>query len=343
MRIENDVKLDFKDVLIRPKRSTLTSRKDVKLERTFIFKNSGRSWTGIPIVSSNMDATGTFEVAKVLQEFKMITCIHKHYTLDDWDSNMSEIDPNYVAVSIGITNNDLKFLEQLLTKYKDLSFICVDVANGYQECFVDTIKQIRNKYPTKTIIAGNIVTGEMVEELIIAGADIIKAGIGGGSVCTTRKQTGVGYPQLSTVIECADAAHGLSGHLMSDGGCVVPGDVAKAFGACADFCMLGGMFAGHIESGGETEIRDGITYKVFYGMSSDTAMVKYKGSVAKYRSSEGKTVSIKCRGSVKDTVLDMLGGLRSACTYTGSIKLKELSKRTTFVRVTQQLNQSFGV
>ena len=338
MRIENDVKLDFKDVLIRPKRSTLTSRKEVQLRRTFTFKHSRMDWTGIPIMSSNMDTTGTFEIAAELSQHGIFTCIHKHYSINEWEENIHKINNNYIALSCGILEKDMEKLAQLAHLVK---FICLDVANGYTERFVDTVKYVRKTYPKHTLIAGNVVTGEMVEELILAGADIVKVGIGGGSACSTRKQTGVGYPQLSAVIECGDAAHGLGGHIVSDGGCKIPGDIAKAFGGGADFCMLGGMLAGHAESGGKMVEIDGVKYKMFYGMSSDTAMLKYKGKVAKYRSSEGITIKIKYKGPIENTILDMMGGLRSACTYVGAKKLKELSKRTTFIRVTQQLNPVF--
>ena len=181
----------------------------------------------------------------------------------------------------------------------------------------------------------------MVEELILAGADIVKVGIGPGSVCTTRIKTGVGYPQLSAIIECADAAHGLGGHIISDGGCKIPGDVAKAFGGGADFGMLGGMFAGHDESGGEIMEENGKRFRLFYGMSSQTAMDKHSGGVAEYRASEGKTVKVPYKGAVSDTVKDILGGVRSTCTYVGASQLRELSKRTTFIRVAEQENQIF--
>jgi GMP reductase len=342
MRIEQDIKLDFKDVLIRPKRSTLSSRKDVDLNRTFIFKNSGQTWTGVPIVASNMDTTGTFEMAKELQKHNMFTCLHKYYTLDDWKTNIDDLNAEYFSVSIGITERDMEYLDTIITSFPQVKFICLDVANGYQESFVKAVKRVHSNYPKRTIIAGNVVTGEMVEELILAGADIIKCGIGSGALCSTRLQTGVGYPQLSTVIECADAAHGMGGHIISDGGCVVPGDVAKALGGGADFVMLGGVFGGHEESGGDTIYdSDGKAHKLIYGMSSDTAMKKYKGDVARYRSSEGITRKVEYKGPVENTVLDMLGGIRSTCTYVGARQLKELCKRTTFVRVTQQVNPHF--
>jgi GMP reductase len=343
MRIENEVKLDFKDVLIRPKRSTLSSRSEVDISRTFTFRNSGKTWTGVPISASNMDTTGTIRLSKVLTKHKMFTCLHKFNKEEDY-RKLTEDDLNHCALSTGINSEEMRIAVDNVKKF-GFKFLCMDVANGYTETFVEAVKFMRSELPDVTIIAGNVVTGEMVEELILAGADIIKAGIGPGSACTTRKQTGVGYPQLSAVIECADAAHGLGGLIMADGGCTVPGDIAKAFGAGADFVMLGGMFAGHNESGGKNVLaEDGvtITHKEFYGMSSDTAMKKYCGGVAKYRSSEGKTVRVKYRGPVEDTVLDMLGGLRSACTYIGALKLKEVSKRTTFIRVTQQLNNVFG-
>lgn len=346
MRIETEIKLGFKDVMIRPKRSTLKTRADVSLERPFNFLHSEYQWEGIPIIAANMDTVGTFEVAKVLSSYQLITAIHKHYTIAQWASFIGEMDAslleNYVAVSTGTGQADAARLDQLLREFPQLRLICIDVANGYSEHFVDFVKRTRERYPNQVIMAGNVVTGEMVEELLLAGADIIKVGIGPGSVCTTRVKTGVGYPQLSAIIECADAAHGLGGQIISDGGCKVPGDIAKAFGGGADFVMLGGMFAGHDESGGDIVRIDGQQYKQFYGMSSKTAMDKYAGGVADYRASEGKTVTIPYRGPISETVLDILGSLRSTCTYVGAGRLKELTKRTTFIRVQEQHNEVFG-
>jgi len=343
-RIDNDIKLDFKDVLLRPKRSTLKSRSDVELTRSITFRNSKKTCEGIPVIAANMDTVGTFEMARALALQKCFTAIHKHYSIDEWrkfgEENSDVID--FVCVSSGISANDFERLQAIIAAVPKLQFICLDVANGYSEVFVEYVKKVRKTFPEHTILAGNVVTGEMVEELILSGADIIKVGIGPGSVCTTRKKAGVGYPQLSAVIECADAAHGLGGHIISDGGCTCPGDIAKAFGAGADFVMMGGMLAGHDQSGGEVIERNGKKVKLFYGMSSATAMQKYAGGVAEYRSSEGKEVEIPYRGDVNVTVLDILGGLRSACTYTGAAKLKELPKRTTFIRVTQQTNEVFA-
>ena len=345
MRIEADVKLGFKDVMIRPKRSTLSSRAQVSLLRKFIFRNSENAWEGVPIIAANMDTVGTFEMARVLGQHKMMTAIHKHYSRDEWAAFMQSIDETmmkHIAVSTGTGQADADMVDYLLGQYEHLEFICIDVANGYSEHFVHFVKQMRAKHPGKTIIAGNVVTGEMVEELILGGADIVKVGIGPGSVCTTRIKTGVGYPQLSAVIECADAAHGLGGQIISDGGCKVPGDIAKAFGGGADFVMLGGMLAGHDESGGDLIEIEGKQYKQFYGMSSQTAMDKHVGGVAEYRASEGKTVNINYRGPVIATVQDMLGGVRSTCTYVGAKQLKELTKRTTFIKVQEQHNEVFS-
>ncbi|XP_024608997.1 GMP reductase 2 isoform X4 [Neophocaena asiaeorientalis asiaeorientalis] len=342
--IDNDVKLDFKDVLLRPKRSTLKSRSEVDLTRSFSFRNSKQMYTGIPIIAANMDTVGTFEIAKVLCKFSLFTAIHKHYSLEQWKEFASQ-NPDcleHLAASSGTGSADFEQLGQILDAIPQVKYICVDVANGYSEHFVEFVKDVRKRFPEHTIMAGNVVTGEMVEELILSGADIIKVGIGPGSVCTTRKKTGVGYPQLSAVMECADAAHGLKGHIISDGGCNCPGDVAKAFGAGADFVMLGGMLAGHSESGGELIERDGKKYKLFYGMSSEMAMKKYAGGVAEYRASEGKTVEMPFKGDVEHTIRDILGGIRSTCTYVGAAKLKELSRRTTFIRVTQQVNPIFS-
>jgi GMP reductase len=345
MHIESDIKLGFKDVMLRPKRSTLSSRSEVSLIRKFKFLHSSNTWEGIPIMAANMDTTGTMEMAKVLASHQLFTAIHKHYTTAQWKKFMQtsgESIVEHIAVSTGTSTDDAKNLDLILKENTSLKFICIDVANGYSEKFVSFVKSTRNKYPGKVIMAGNVVTGEMVEELLLAGADIIKVGIGPGSVCTTRVKTGVGYPQLSAIIECSDAAHGLGGQIISDGGCKVPGDVVKAFGGGADFVMLGGMLAGHEESGGELIEKDGKQYKLFYGMSSETAMTKYAGGVADYRASEGKTTQILYRGKVTDTVQDILGGLRSACTYVGAKSLKELTKRTTFIRVEEQHNEWFA-
>ncbi|XP_063553814.1 GMP reductase 2 isoform X2 [Gorilla gorilla gorilla] len=403
--IDNDVKLDFKDVLLRPKRSTLKSRSEVDLTRSFSFRNSKQTYSGVPIIAANMDTVGTFEMAKVLCKFSLFTAVHKHYSLVQWQEFAGQ-NPDcleHLAASSGTGSSDFEQLEQILEAIPQVKYICLDVANGYSEHFVEFVKDVRKRFPQHTIMAGNVVTGEMVEELILSGADIIKVGIGPGSVCTTRKKTGVGYPQLSAVMECADAAHGLKGHIISDGGCSCPGDVAKAFGAGADFVMLGGMLAGHSESGGELIQRDGKKYKLFYGMSSEMAMKKYAGGVAEYRyvwrprslvivwrqnswllrggwyssqrsmvnrgtmlgsgekslglrnpegednkvfptlrASEGKTVEVPFKGDVEHTIRDILGGIRSTCTYVGAAKLKELSRRTTFIRVTQQVNPIFS-
>ena len=337
MRIEDEVKLDFKDVLIRPKRSTLSSRKEVDLNRTYKFKHSGAEWTGVPVMASNMDGVGTLEIAEALHQHQMFTCLVKSYDEGDLSDTVGRIGGNHFAVSTGTNDRDFLKLKLILNSYPEINFICIDVANGYSEHFGDYVAKVRKEFPTHTIIAGNVVTADMTQELILRGADIVKVGIGPGSVCTTRIQTGVGYPQLSAIIECADAAHGLGGHIVADGGCTCPGDVAKAFGAGADFVMLGGMLAGHDEGGGE--VKDGKV--TFYGMSSDTAMNKHSGGVASYRSSEGRTVTVPHRGAIENTVLDLLGGLRSTCTYVGAPSLKQLSKCTTFIKVSRQINDVF--
>ena len=331
MRIIDDTKLDFDDVLISPKRSQLTSRKDADLTRKFIFKHSKHTWTGVPIVASNMDHTGTLQMNEVLEQYDMLTALCKFQPWIPFHLNSPL--PNLIQ-TLGLDQN----LDNL--HYDDSEWICLDVANGYTERFCDYVALMRAHEATKNkiIIAGNVCTPEATEQIILAGADIVKIGIGPGSVCTTRKMTGVGYPQLSCIIECADAAHGLGGHVMGDGGCTVPGDIAKAFGAGADFIMLGGMLAGHDECEGEVE-NDTMT---FYGMSSDDAQLKYYGEKKSHRAAEGKKVQVSYRGTVKNTVQNILGGLRSACTYAGAKNLKSLSKCTTFVKCNRQLNEVFS-
>jgi GMP reductase len=344
MRIEEELKLDFQDVLIRPKRSTLTSRSEVDISREFAFRHSGRRYRGVPIIAANMDTVGTFEMAQALDRHRLATALHKHYGEGELAAFFKALpEASTVFYSMGITREDYEKFCRVKNEVGDaIGYVCVDVANGYTKAFIDFLHRLRKAWPDITIMAGNVVTGEMAEELILDGADIVKVGIGPGSVCTTRKMTGIGYPQLSAIIECADAAHGLGGLICADGGCTSPGDLAKAFGGGADFIMLGGMLAGHDECMGETVEQDGARKVRFYGMSSRTAMDKHAGGVANYRASEGKEVLLDYRGPVEATLQDILGGVRSACTYVGAHKLKELSKRTTFIRVARQLNEVFG-
>jgi GMP reductase len=380
MRIENEIKLDYSDVLIRPKRSTLGSRKDVSLTRSFRFVNlagareSEYDYSGVPIMASNMDGVGTFEMADELAANYIFTCLVKTYTEDElvkYFSDGGTLITEHVAMSIGITQKDMeKFVSVYNKTGRKLKYVCVDVANGYSERFVKFIKNLRDKFPFIVIIAGNVVTADQTQELILNGADIVKCGIGPGSVCTTRIQTGIGYPQLSAVIECSDAAHGLGGLLIADGGCTCAGDVAKAFAGGADFVMLGGMLAGHDEGGGKVITKHYETNEVlynnvptdfhsrnetpvykrvvetkkfmqFYGMSSKAANDKHFGGLKEYRSSEGREVMVPYRGPVEKTIQNILGGIRSTCTYVGAKKLKQLSKCTTFIRVNNQYNKVF--
>ena len=372
MRIENEILLDYSDVLIRPKRSTLTSRKDVDLARKFVFRNytpdfpeniEDEHYHGIPIMASNMDGVGTFAMAAELAKQGIFTCLVKTYSkeeLTDFFNNANHDITSSVAMSIGTSNADYdKFVQVYGRVGSKLKYLCIDVANGYSEAFVSHVSNIRKIYPHIVIIAGNVVTADQTQELILNGADIVKVGIGPGSVCTTRIQTGVGYPQLSAVIECADAAHGLGGHIIADGGCTCSGDVAKAFAAGADFVMLGGMLAGHDEGGGEIITKYYKTnelesadftehYKIeekrfvkFYGMSSDAANTKHFGGLKDYRSSEGREVLVTYRGAVSTTIQNILGGIRSTCTYVGASALKQLTKCTTFVRVNNQFNKTY--
>jgi len=343
MRIERDLKLTFDDVLIRPKRSTLISRSDVNLVREFKFRHTNQTWTGVPIVAANMDTTGLFSVAKVLQMHQMLTCTQKFYSTREFSESWEDgVNPEFTTVTCGSTDDSFDLLKRKMATDKGLKMICIDVANGYREVFLQFVRKVRKEFSDRIIIAGNVATREMTEALILAGADIVKVGIGPGSVCTTRKVAGVGYPQLSAISECADAAHGLNGHVMSDGGCSSPGDVSKAFAAGADFVMLGGMLAGHDESGGEIiDGEDGTQYKSFYGMSSAKAMKNHYGEIARHRAPEGKEVRVPYRGALEGTIQSILGGLRSACSYVGARRIKDLPKCTTFIRVSMTTNEVF--
>jgi len=342
MRIEEDLKLDYNDVLLRPKRSTLGSRKEVDLKRSFYFKHSQKQWSGIPIIASNMDGVGVLRVFNELSKQNIITALTKQHSKEDLTIELiPEKNKDFIAISTGSSEASYENLKNILAKIKYINFICIDIANGYSDHFTKFVARVRKDFNDKTIIAGNVVTADMTQELILSGADIVKVGIGPGSVCTTRLQTGVGYPQLSAVIECADAAHGLGAHIIADGGCTSPGDVAKAFGGGADFVMLGGMLAGHDEGEGTIVQKEGRKFIEFYGSSSETALEKHYGGLMDYRSSEGRIVSVPYRGAISNTISNILGGLRSACSYVGASSLKQISKCTTFIRVNRQLNNPY--
>lgn len=332
MRVDNDPKFDFDDVLIRPKRSEAPSRASVDLNREFRFLHGEAPWRGVPIIASNMDTIGTFAMADALGP-SMLTCLHKYYSEDDLIRFFGdETRCASTFFTLGLKDDEFDKLRAVKSK-TGLRLVCVDAANGYTRYFVDRVKRIRDAFPKLTIMAGNVATPDMVQELLISGAaDIIKIGIGPGSVCTTRMMTGVGYPQLSAIIECADAAHGLRGHVCADGGCRTPGDVVKAFAAGADLVMLGGMLAGHDECGGNWIEEDGQRVAMgFHGMSSREALDKYAGGRKDYRAYEGRSVIVPHKGPVQETLEQIQGGIRSACAYVGANRLKDLSKCTTFV------------
>ncbi len=365
MRIYDDIQLDYCDVLLRPKRSTLASRSEVEITRPYVFKWAGKTITATGIVAANMYTTGTFDIARAMQKQHLFCALHKHYSaqeiIDFLTKNQTEFSNNdLIFVSSGVSNADYEKLTQVMATGL-ANNICIDVANGYSSYLINFVRKVRAAWPNTLIMAGNVVTGDMCEDLILNGADIVKVGIGPGSVCTTRKLTGVGRPQFSTVIECADAAHGVGGMICADGGCTVPGDVCKSLCAGADFVMLGGMLAGHEESGGEVSIKTFQTgevnlvddthcamalvekkFKQFYGMSSAYAQEQHYGGLKKYRASEGKVVEIPFRGPVEPTLLAILGGMRSCMTYIGAKRLKDMPKCATFYRVNRQLNTIFG-
>jgi GMP reductase len=359
MNIENDLKLDYSGVLLRPKRSTLSSRKQVRLERTHTFRNSQQHFERIPIIAANMDGVGTFDMADTLGQLGLFTCLVKTYSIKQLVGFFVD-EPKraeYTAYSMGITDDDAAKFRAVYAGAPCIKYVCIDVANGYSERFLNYVANVREEYPGIVIIAGNVVTADQTQELLLRGADIVKVGIGPGSVCTTRIKTGVGYPQLSAVIECADAAHGLDGHVIADGGCTCPGDVAKAFAGGADFVMLGGMLAGHDEGGGEIITKSYLSNELneqtgeqyveekqfvqFYGMSSDAANTKHFGGLKDYRSSEGREVLVPYRGAIVNTMQDILGGIRSSCTYVGAAKLKHLPKCATFVRCQDTHNRTY--
>ncbi len=347
MRVEAELRLDFDDVLIRPKRSVAPSRESIDLTREHRFRTRAPHcrWTGIPIIAANLDTTGTMRMAAALHDLNMLTCLHKYYPVEQLVRFFTESPARTSTFyTLGIRDEDFDKLKAFVGRVPDgAALICIDAANGYTKFFVDRVKHIRDLCPQATLMAGNVATPEMVQELLIEGrADIVKVGIGPGSVCTTRKMTGVGYPQLSAIIECADAAHGNKGHICADGGCRTPGDIAKAFGAGADFVMLGGMLAGTDACEGEWTSENGEKKSLrFYGMSSLEAQEKHHHGLKDYAAAEGKCVEVPYKGPVEDVLREVTGGLRSACAYVGAERLKDLCKCCTFVRCTKTHNTVF--
>lgn len=366
-QIRDSIELDFCDVLFMPKRTTLSSRKEANIIREYSFKYYPNKIMSCGIIAANMATTGTFEINNILQKYQAITCLHKHYDFKQKENydyitknyNKEESHHNaYTFVSTGLKDDEEKLFELLADKNFMIDKLCIDIANGYIPKLTEFVKEVRARFPHLLIMVGNVVTGDMTQDLILSGADIVKVGIGSGSVCTTRKLTGVGRPQLSAILECADAAHGVGGLVCADGGCTCAGDVAKAFGAGADFVMLGGMFAGTDEAAGEliektiqsnNLAEDGLSllskkekYKQFYGMSSQLAQEKHFGGMACYRASEGKVVEVAYKGSIEGIIQEILGGIRSTMSYIGARRLKDIPKCTTFYRVNRQLNEIFG-
>lgn len=371
-QIKDTTELDFCDVLFKPKRTTLNSRSEADVIREYKFKYYPYTLNSCGIMASNMATTGTFAINNVLQKYQAITCLHKHYDFSDTENRQYILqnrqkeesgNNSYTFVSTGLKDDKERLFALLSDKELKIDKLCIDIANGYIPKLLAFVKEVRAKFPHLLIMVGNVVTGDMTQDLILSGADIVKVGIGPGSVCTTRKLTGVGRPQLSAILECADAAHGVGGLVCADGGCTCAGDIAKAFGAGADFVMIGGMLAGTDEAAGDLIekivqtnqlvannknpnelcfLQKKEKYKQFYGMSSQLAQEKHFGGMACYRASEGKVVEVPYKGSAELVIQEVLGGIRSTMSYIGARRLKDIPKCTTFYRVNRQLNEVFG-
>lgn len=339
--MHSDVKLDFSNVLIVPRKSNVISRKNVSLKKYMTFKTYNKTihWEGVPIISSNMDTVTNLETFKILKRYDYISCFPKHYNAEWLETLPTElVNVNNYMLSCGINEEDVnilvKLVEALDKKNIKVKFVCIDVANGYLDKVADVLKYLRETLKDVVLVAGNIVTPEGAIELVKSGANIIKTGIGSGSVCLTRLQTGVGYPQLSALSECYDVINRSGAYQISDGGIVHIGDIAKAYIGGADFVMMGGMFAGHTESPGTLHYDEKTNefYKAYYGMASEKAVNKYNDGMKNYRTYEGKEVKIKHKGEIKNTIENINGGLRSSCSYVNANNLYELRDNARFVR-----------
>lgn len=344
-RILQSEELDYSDVLILPARSTITSRSEIVLEREITFKHSQRTWKGVPLACANMDNLASFQMADTLAKYKILTCLTKHYYSHElvtyFNNPLTDLD--YVSYSMGISDGDLNKFNNFKKEVNEVRFVNIDTPNGYMERFVDFCRNFKKENPLITIIAGNVCTGEMVEELALNGVDIVKAGIGGGAQCTTRMKSAIGRPMVSMILECADKAHHHGIQLMADGGITSPGDACISFAVGADFTMVGSQWSATLETGADIIEEDGKQFMMFYGMSSSEAQKTHEaGGLKSYRASEGRVSKIPYRGSIHPIIQDYLGGLRSCCSYTGSHTLKSLPKKATLVKVNNRLNTSLA-
>ena len=385
--VVEEIQLDYCDVMIKPKRSTLNSRSEPDIYRQYRFKYPNsflyeqNTIYGNGLMVANMATTGTFAMAEVMAKNLMFTCLHKHYSFEELKEFLEKhkdviVDErydgkdlmflDYVFVSTGIKDGDY----EKICKVLDLGLcknLCIDIANGYIPKLLDFVKKIRKQYPRLVIMVGNVVTGDMVQDLILNGADIVKIGIGPGANCTTRKETGCGRPQLSAVIECAEAAHAVDGMICADGGITCVGDINKAYGAGADFVMVGSLVAGSDEADGDViekcyrtneyewedanacndlnyvlpdpikPIYENKKFKLAYGMSSKFAQDKHWNGMAKYRTSEGIVTLKPYTGPVQDTIDEYLGGLRSCMTYISARRLKDIPQIVSLIMMAKEL------
>ena len=335
MFYSSEKKLNFKDVLIVPKSSKINSRKDVVLDTKILFPASGINWTGVPIMASNMDNVGTFEMGFALQNFHMANAVSKFYNKDAWVKSIRnglDLEFNFITFGLQEISEIYEIISYILQKTnKNIKTIMFDIPNGYIEKFSKIISEARKQFPDLGIIAGNVVTSEGVKQIMDSGADGVKVGIGSGGVCDTTETTGIGYPQLAAVIDCSIEVKKYGGFIVSDGGVKITGDISKAFAAGSGFVMLGSLLAAHKESMAPIIRKENRNYRELYGMSSTQAMTKHYGGVADYRTSEGKSILVEDRGPVKYTLNKMLGALRSTCTYINAKNIGEIHKNSRFI------------
>ena len=367
MQIIDSVQLDFSDVLIKPRRSSIDSRSKVDITRNYKFKWCPYTIKGTGIMQANMGTIGNFDVSKKMLDNGLFACLHKYHNVEDLIEFYTDLidrgDDTWMRclLAIGLRDNGIEKLRTLNEKLGVQVGIKFDVPNGYIPQVKEKVINLRKEFPDMFIMVGNVVTGDITEDLILSGADCVAVGIGPGGQCLTREQTGCGRPQLSAIIECADAAHQVGGMVCGDGGITCPGDLGKAFGAGADFIMIGSMFAGTLEADGDIiskwifngeyepaadgsgfephlELKE---FKQFYGMSSTLAQEKFGNGKPKYRASEGRVTIVPYVGSIDGVIEELLGGLRSTMTFLGAWKLKNIPKQCTFYKVHNQLNRTY--
>ena len=314
----------FEDLALVPKFNKIKSRLDVDIE-TYLTK---KTKIKIPIVAANMDTVIGDELSDILIKLGTYPIFHRFCEISEIERYAAKYTNNcYLSCGIDYIN-----ILDIALKY-NCRGVCIDIANGHSEDMINVITNIRNINNDIEIIAGNVCTPEGCEDLILAGADAVKIGIGPGSACITRMMTGFGIPQMSTILECAVISKKYGIPLIADGGIEIPKHLTMALAGGASSVMIGKLFAATIESISEKQYIDNVLYVKYRGQASKEFQIEKRGGLKKGTVEEGVSMNIKCIGSAEQLISKFCGGLKSGCTYGGAKNINELYNNAEFREV----------